>query len=408
MKRIPSTPVNPVAGVEEESMRARNSRRISSFSNESTRGGDSGESGYLDDIPFATAVTVEEYSSHSAHSGYGKTSGATNKGGAPSSSSGGGGKKGKGGASDWNSGSTQPSKASASNTPNTTLDNTPQETPSGKAAKDWPQGLVDAVVQTFPRGLNEPRAKSFLASRNWPSGLQDTFIRSCKKIPIRFFIVDDSGSMSINDGRKIVRSGTRKAKMVTCTRWSELTDALSFHIDLAEAALAPTEFRLLNGADPVLVGMGDDNEEGKAFAKEVIAEDPAGQTPLVAHINCVVSAIKKMATNLRANGQRAAVIIATDGESTDGNVAEAMKPLQKLPVWVVIRLATDAPEIVKYWDDIDKQLELEMDVLDDLVQDARQVERVNPWLRYGDELHRMREFGASFKEMDLIDGKFFV
>ena len=27
----------------------------------------------------------------------------------------------------------------------------------------------------------------------------------------------------------------------------------------------------------------------------------------------------------------------------------------------------------------------------------------NPWLVYGDRLHRLREFGAAFKEMDLID-----
>jgi hypothetical protein len=119
----------------------------------------------------------------------------------------------------------------------------------------------------------------------------------------------------------------------------------------------------------------------------------------------VVKAIKAMAPSLRANGQRAAVIIATDGESTDGSVAEAMKPLQKLPVWIVVRLATDAPNVVKYWDEIDRELELEMDVLDDLIQDAKQVDKVNPWLRYGDELHRMREFGAYFKEMDLVDGQ---
>jgi hypothetical protein len=151
--------------------------------------------------------------------------------------------------------------------------------------------------------------------------------------------------------------------------------------------------------------MGDDNGEGQAFAREILAESPAGQTPLCAHITCVVKAIKAMERQLRANGQRAAVIIATDGESTDGSVAEAMKPLQKLPVWVVIRLATDAPEVVRYWDEIDKELELEMDVLDDLTQDARQVQKNNPWLRYGDEFHRMREFGASFKEMDLVDGE---
>lgn len=44
-----------------------------------------------------------------------------------------------------------------------------------------------------------------------------------------------------------------------------------------------------------------------------------------------------------------------------------------------------------------------MDVLDDLVGDAKQVVLKNPWLTYNDALHKMREFGASMKEMDLID-----
>ena len=368
------------SGSNDDSLRSRNARRIDSFSGPSSSSSTAG--GGLEDIPFATAVTVDEYE-NSASFGRNAKMGGKGKGGSSASSSAG----------------------TLATAPSATTDNSPLETPSGKQAKDWPAGLIDAVVKTFNRPPDEVEGRRLLSSHGWPSGLQETFFRSCRKIPIRFFIVDDSGSMSTNDGRKIVRQGPGKAKMVSCTRWSELTDALSFHIDLAEAVKAPTEFRLLNGADPVIVGMGDDNGEGLAFAKEVIAEGPAGQTPLCAHIHCVVKAITKMAPALRANGQKAAVIIATDGESTDGNVSEAMKPLQKLPVWVVIRLATDTPDVVRYWDQIDKELELEMDVLDDLVQDARQVDRVNPWLRYGDELHRMREFGASFKEMDLIDGR---
>ena len=35
--------------------------------------------------------------------------------------------------------------------------------------------------------------------------------------------------------------------MVGCTRWTELGDAMKFHISFAKQALAPSEFRLLNG-----------------------------------------------------------------------------------------------------------------------------------------------------------------
>ena len=76
------------------------------------------------------------------------------------------------------------------------------------------------------------------------------------KIPIRFFIVDDSGSMSTSDGMKIIGTAA-KSKVINCTRWSELSQTVKFHAELAEATSAPTEFRLLNGADPVVVGMGN-------------------------------------------------------------------------------------------------------------------------------------------------------
>jgi len=106
-----------------------------------------------------------------------------------------------------------------------------------------------------------------------------------------------------------------------------------FHIELAEALKIPTEIRLLNGSDPVMVGLGDDDGESLAFAKEVLSDQPAGQTPLCAQINQVVQAITSIKDELKGNGQRAAVIISTDGLSTDGDVAEAMRPLQHVSLF---------------------------------------------------------------------------
>ena len=215
--------------------------------------------------------------------------------------------------------------------------------------------------------------------------MQDAFFQSNRKIPIRFFIVDDSVSMVTNDGCRIIRSKPKSggadaatgggpnaksqppAKTVQCTRWAELTDSLKFHAELSEACKAPSEFRLLNGADPVMVGLGDDNGEGYTFATEVFDEQPAGQTPLCEHVSCVVRAIQMMEPELRAAGKKAAVIIATDGESTDGNMTEALKPLRSLPAWVVLRLCTKEQGVQNYWNNIDAELELEMDVISNLV-----------------------------------------
>lgn len=103
------------------------------------------------------------------------------------------------------------------------------------------------------------------------------------------------------------------------------------------------------------------------------------------------------------NRQKVAVIIATDGESSDGDIAAAMQPLKDLPCWVVIRLCTDEDKVVNYWNNIDKVLELDLDILDDISGEAKEVCEGNTWLTYGEPLHRMREFGVTIKEMDLLD-----
>jgi len=63
--------------------------------------------------------------------------------------------------------------------------------------------------------------------------------------------IDDSGSMSINDGHRLVTTG-KGIKSISCSRWQELMDGMQFHAKLAEVSGAITEFRLLNGAPPVV------------------------------------------------------------------------------------------------------------------------------------------------------------
>ena len=57
-----------------------------------------------------------------------------------------------------------------------------------------------------------------------------------------------------------------------------------------------------------------------------------------------------------------------------------MKPLQYLPVWVIVRLCTDEDAVVNYWNDIDGQLELDIDLLDDFCAEATEVHENNKWL----------------------------
>ena len=127
---------------------------------------------------------------------------------------------------------------------------------------------------------------------------------------------------------------------------------------------------------------------------------------MVYHVNEVAKQITAIAPQLRAAGKKAALIICSDGEASDGNIVEALRPLHNLPVWVVIRLCTDNEQVVSYWNNVDDEIELNMDVIDDPVGEGRQIQEKNPWLTYGTPLHRLREFGVTVKEIDMIDESF--
>eukprot|EP01040_Poterioochromonas_malhamensis_P013673 gene13673-15070_t len=252
--------------------------------------------------------------------------------------------------------------------------------------------------------INIPGIKQYLTSCKWPAGLQETLILNLLKMPVRFFICDDSGSMNTDDDHRLYTNSQGVTKLINCTRWSGLTASLTFHANLAKAANSLTQFRFLNALTPITLGDGqsDPDAELERFL-DLVNEPPSGKTPLCVHIREVVRQISSMADELRSKGQKACVVIASDGESTDGDVADALRPLEHLPAWVVIRLCTDEEKIVNYWNSIDNDLELDMDVLDDLEAEAKEIEEVNHWLTYGEPLHQLREFGIPIKEIDLLD-----
>lgn len=254
------------------------------------------------------------------------------------------------------------------------------------------------LQQQYPprRGIDIEATKQLLTGQKWPLGLQLALIDGMKKCPKRYFIVDDSGSMGCNDGNMCIEQGNI-IKSVQCSRWTELTSSLKFHALLAHTAKNPSEFRLLNGAQPIVIGENDDPD--KILYSSLMAifnESPGGGTPLCRHINEVTASIQRDEAELRSNNQKAVVIICTDGLSSDGDIITAMKPLTRLPVFVVIRLCTDDNAVVDYWSNVDSQLELELDVLDDFVGESKEVFTANPWLNYGLPLHRLREFGIPF------------
>ena len=85
-----------------------------------------------------------------------------------------------------------------------------------------------------------------LGERGWPPGLTAAIADSNEQFPVRFVIVDNSGSMQSHDGARLVKKPDGTLKSVRCTRWSELGDVV---LDMSEVAMkigSPTHFHLLN------------------------------------------------------------------------------------------------------------------------------------------------------------------
>ena len=260
-----------------------------------------------------------------------------------------------------------------------------------------------AAYATDAEDITRQAATSFLTDNGWPSGLIECMLGGLKTIPYRFMIIDDSGSMGAYDGMVMHMTKNGQPKMIKCSRWAELAAAMTFHGKFSNIAKAPTEFRFLNNGLPIVIGEGEDDGQALRSFESRLEQGPSGGTPLVRHIREVAAKIRQMTPELRARGQRVSVTIATDGQSSDGDVAGALKQLLGLPVWTVIRLCTDEENVVDYWNNIDSNIELEMDVLDDLSGECQEVMDMNPWLTYGEPMHRFREFGTSRKELDALD-----
>jgi hypothetical protein len=58
------------------------------------------------------------------------------------------------------------------------------------------------------QSIDEAGTRSYLFSHGWSLGMQNTLINGLKKVPIRFFICDDSGSMMTEDGHRLVKNDT--------------------------------------------------------------------------------------------------------------------------------------------------------------------------------------------------------
>ncbi|CAB9513401.1 expressed unknown protein [Seminavis robusta] len=261
-----------------------------------------------------------------------------------------------------------------------------------------------------------------LVEQGYSRGLAESLTMTKAAFGQRIWIIDNSGSMNHPDGHRIVPTLKKgDVKMVPCSRWEEIQECVKYHIAMAGAIEASTYFRLLNNpgarVGPQQFSVADSSErimDDVREAQNIIRnEKPHGCTPLTSHILEIHREIKALAPELRQNGQRVTIVIATDGLPTDqrghggdtmkNEFVEALRMLEGLPVWVVIRLCTDEDKVVEFYNDLDVILELSVEVLDDFTAEAQEVYECNPWLNYALPIHRMREMGFHDRVFDMLD-----
>jgi hypothetical protein len=262
-----------------------------------------------------------------------------------------------------------------------------------------------------------------LLDQGYTKGLAHSLNDLQTNFPLRMWVVDNSGSMAKTDGHQFVQTGgINDIKVVSCTRWKEIQDCVNYHVQLSALLTAPTVFRLLNnpgisaGAQEFgIATQGEDmipTDVDKAL-NIMSRTRPSGCTPLIEHIREIHATITAMKSSLESEGKRVVVVLATDGLPTNSfgesnsfikdQFVQSLRALEGLPVWLVVRLSTDEEEVVDFYNGLDDQLELSMDVLDDFCGEAEEIYEHNPWMNYALPIHRLRELGYHDRILDMID-----
>ncbi|KAL3943183.1 MAG: hypothetical protein SGBAC_002744 [Bacillariaceae sp.] len=278
------------------------------------------------------------------------------------------------------------------------------------------------VPQPSRKQLYDKEMKA-LQSQGFPTGLIQALEKNVQLFPLRIWVVDNSGSMSAGDGHRIIETNNKKdVKLVKCTRWAEIQETVNYHTEMAALLAAPTVFRLLN--DPGMAlgpqqfsiaerGVEMIQEELRVARTTMTNVTPTGVTPLAEHVREIRANVLALRGGLRQKGQKVVIILATDGLPTDqfgvsGTQANqefehSLRSLEGLPVWIVVRLCTDQEYVTDYYNGLDSQFELSLEVLDDFIGEAKEVAKYNKWLNYALPIHRIRELGFHSRLFDMLD-----
>mmetsp|Transcript_16303 Transcript_16303/g.24670 ORF Transcript_16303/g.24670 Transcript_16303/m.24670 type:complete len:309 (-) Transcript_16303:143-1069(-) len=247
--------------------------------------------------------------------------------------------------------------------------------------------------------------------------------------------------MNHADGHKVViqqqkanSNSHNKMKNVPCTRWEEVTSTLSRHANFSALMKAPTAIRMVQNIVDQPQQLGIASSQRVDRLKEIsrlaalLQEKPSGiGCDLLPHLQEVVESCigDPVIEILLESCKCISIIYVTDRLPVDENGKEGehatnqflgmIKRLSSLPFWIVIRLSTDNPDVVNFYNDLDNNIAnvdvksgnggINLDVLDDFVSEAAIVNIHNLWLNYAYPLHLCRESAVNFPVFDLLNDR---
>lgn len=218
-----------------------------------------------------------------------------------------------------------------------------------KTSPSTPPTVVGTPVYPSADGVEAPAPEvdadklKPLEERGWPLGLAATLSQSVKTFPLRFVVVDNSGSMDTFDGSML-----RNGQLRRCTRWVELRDVCLEMAEVAQVCQSPTHFHFLNpSTQGKFVAVADDGSTmlgtrhgaslGMNALKRAMDTEPYGTTPLTESVREITELIRPLKSQLEQRGQQCVVVLATDGLPNDKrSFLQALQELQRLPVWIVV------------------------------------------------------------------------
>mmetsp|Transcript_81742 Transcript_81742/g.205686 ORF Transcript_81742/g.205686 Transcript_81742/m.205686 type:complete len:400 (-) Transcript_81742:156-1355(-) len=264
-----------------------------------------------------------------------------------------------------------------------------------------------------------------------PRGLAGVVAQDDKRIGLRVYLLDNSGSTSQPDGSVVQQGADGRLRQRPCTRWEEICAFAEDHARWNLKVGTPCEFILLNSmgrtsGSPMVEGRdcihidrphGPETSQLQELRELLMNNGPSPGTPIVERLQDIQHRIQANFSALAQARQMIFLTIVTDGLPTSrgsgqsGWVKDTKRTIEtmrslcaSLPVQLVIRLCTDEEQTIDFYNNIDEELELPLDILDDISGEAREVAKHgNDWFAYTPVLHRIREAGTLSKILDSID-----